>query len=327
MNTFYLGIDVAKKSFDVALLGGEGPNSGHFSNDPDGFAKLSRWLEKREANELHACLEATGRYGDALAIHLYQQGHRVSVVNPNRIKKYAESKLQRTKTDLVDAKLIAEFCAKEEPAFWAPPRAADVKLQAMVRHVAALKDMRQQERNRLKSGQQSLEVLQVITDHVAFLEVQIADLEQQIKDHIDQHPDMKQKKELLVSIPGISDTTAAKFLAEVPDVSKFPQASQLAAHAGVTPKSRHSGSSVHSPGRMSKIGNARLRSAFYMPALSAGRYNPIIRALVERLEAKGKSKMCIIGAVMRKLIHLAYGVLKTGKPFDPNYVVNVQLSS
>jgi len=327
MTQFYLGIDVAKKTFDAALLGGPQTYAGHFSNDKQGFVKLARWLQKRDVQQLHACLEATGRYGEALAHYLYQQGYQVSVVNPMRIKKYAESKLQRTKTDAVDAKLIAEFCAKEKPVLWSPPSEAESELQALVRHVEALKVDRQRERNRQQSGQQSPQVLQAIEAHLVFLETQINDLEQQINDHIDRHPDLKQKKRLLVSIPGIGDVTAAKFLAEVPDVSRYPQASQLAAYAGLTPQYRQSGTSVHTPGRLSKIGNSHLRAAFYMPALSAARFNPIVRTLVQRLEAKGKSKMTIIGAVMRKLLHLAYGVLKTGKPFDSDYAVNIPFYS
>ena len=170
MTQFYLGIDVAKKTFDAALLGGPQTYAGHFSNDKQGFVKLARWLQKRDVQQLHACLEATGRYGEALAHYLYQQGYQVSVVNPMRIKKYAESKLQRTKTDAVDAKLIAEFCAKEKPVLWSPPSEAESELQALVRHVEALKVDRQRERNRQQSGQQSPQVLQAIEAHLVFLE-------------------------------------------------------------------------------------------------------------------------------------------------------------
>ena len=124
-----------------------------------------------------------------------------------------------------------------------------------------------------------------------------------------------------------ADISAAKFLAEVPDVSRFDSASQLAAFTGLTPRNHHSGSSVHRRSRLVKTGSVRLRTALFMPALAAMRSNPIIQALVKRLEARGKSRMTIVGAVMRKLVHLAYGVLKHRRPFDPNYLVNVQATT
>lgn len=315
----YLGIDVSKDKLDVALLHGEHLTTGDFSNSPIGWTKLGRWLEKRQVSQLHACLEATGRYGQGAALFLHQQGCQVSVVNPRRTKAYADSKLSRNKTDAIDAKLIADFCVTQKPGLWSPASAAQQELQALTRHLDALKEDRQRERNRLKAGLQLQTVIAAIEAHLAFLDRQIADLEQQIQQVIHQDPNLKRKRDLLTSIPAIGDTTAAVFLAEVPDVTDFPQASQLAAYAGVTPRQHHSGSSVRRRTRMAKTGNRRLRTAFFMPALAAYRYNPIIQALVTRLQQRGKSKMTIVGAAMRKLLHLAYGVLKTGQPFQPQY--------
>ena len=162
---------------------------------------------------------------------------------------------------------------------------------------------------------------------LAFLDDQIAALEKQIQDLIDKSPLLRQKRDLLTSIPGIGGGAAAKFLAEIPDISRFHSASQLAAYAGLTPRIHHSGSSVHRRGRLSKTGNIRFRTAFYMPALAAMRFNPIMQVFVERLEKRGKSRMTIVGAVMRKLVHMAYGVLKHGQPFDPNYLDNMQVTA
>jgi transposase len=159
-----------------------------------------------------------------------------------------------------------------------------------------------------------------IEAHIDFLDQQIVELEQRIGEHIDQNPNLKADKELLLSIPGIGETTAAVFLAEVPNVRLFAHADQLAAYAGLTPGQRQSGTSLKGPGRLVKWGNARLRAALFMPALSAHVSNPIIAALRNRLLLRGKSKMTVVIAVMRKLIHLCYGILKTGKPFDPNRV-------
>jgi transposase len=319
-----LGIDIAKASFNVTLLGGQQPFQGKFDNNEDGFSKLRRWLKKRKAKQVHACLEATGQYWEALALFLHKEGQRVSVVNPKLIKRHAQSIMQRNKTDRQDAATIADYCLRQTPDLWSPPPMANRRLRTMVRHLQMLKASRTRETNRLKSNISEPTVQQLIEEHLTFLDQQIAALQQEIADHIDQHPQLKEDKELLTSIPGIADTTAALFLAEVPDVSRFQQASQLAAFAGLTPAQQQSGSSVRRPGRLVKWGNAHLRAAFYMPALSAHRFNPLVAALRTRLLARGKSKMTVVVACMRKLLHLAYGVLKTRKPFDSYHTVNVQ---
>lgn len=324
MSQFYLGIDVAKAKLDVALLHEQRLTSGTFDNDEAGLVKLLKWLKQRQVQQLHACLEATGRYGEAVALKLHEAGYQVSIVNPRRIKAYAQSKLARNKTDQLDAKLIADFCASQHPLVWTPPSAAQRELQALSRHLDALKADLVREKNRLSAGVTATVVRQSITAHLEFLEQQIAQLEQEIRDHIDRQPDLKAQAELLTSITSIGKTTAGVFLAEVPDVTSFAQTSQLDAFAGLTPRRYESGASVRGKSYLVKIGNVRLRTAFYMPAINAIRFNPIVKALAERLRKAGKSEMTIIGAAMRKLLHLAYGVLKTGRPFDPNYAVNVR---
>ena len=319
-----LGIDVSKSKFYVAFLREGEYCLATFDNDSVGFVKLRQWLKKRKVgNNLHACLEATGRYGDELALFLHEAGYRVSMVNPARIQAYAASQLKRNKTDQEDAKLIAHFCATQVPQPWTPPSLAQRALQAMVRHLDALQTMRQQESNRVQAGVPSAAVRDALVAHITFLDEQIDQLTQRISEHIDQHPDLKQQKELLTSIPGIADVTAAKLLAEIPPLERFEGAPQLAAYAGLTPRQHQSGSSVFRRSRLSKTGNAYLRRALYMPALVALRWNPIIRLFVERLRESGKHKMVIVGAVMRKLLHIVYGVLKSGKPFDPEYAFNV----
>ena len=327
MSQLSLGIDVAKETFDVALLGSEQTWRGHFTNDKGGFSKLGRWLKKRKAEAVHACMEASGNYWMDLALYLQGEGHDVSVVNPKRIKRHAEAIMQRNKTDREDALTIADYCAKHQPALWSPPPPSYLELRTMVRHVMALKADRQRERNRRQSGIKNAEVLRAIDAHIAFIDAQIETLEKRIQVHIDQDPRLKHDRALLKTIPGIGDTTAAVFLAEVADISRFDQAPELAAFAGLVPGQRYSGTSTRSQGHIVKWGNSHLRAALFMPAMTAHRWNPIIAALKERLAKRGKSKMTIIVAAMRKLLHLCYGVLKTGKPFDPNHVVNVQIST
>jgi transposase len=322
-----LGVDVSKSKFDIALLRDNEYVLATFDNDSVGFVKLRKWLKKRVVNELHACLEATGRYGDDLALFLHEAGYRVSIVNPARIQAYAVSQLKRNKRDREDAKLIAHFCATQDPEPWTPPSQAQQELQAMVRHLESLQTMRQQESNRLQAGVPSMAVRETLEAHIAFLDEQINRLTQRIRDHIDHHPDLKQQKDLLTSIPGIADVTATKLLAEIPSLERFQGASQLAAYAGLTPRQHQSGSSVFCRGCMVKTGNAHLRRALYMPALVALRWNPVIRVFADRLRERGKHKMVIVGAVMRKLLQIIYGVLSSGMPFDPSYAVNVQDSA
>lgn len=327
MSTITLGIDVSKDKLDVALYQDDKYRVGTFSNNKDGFWRLAKWLKKQHGKGAHVCIEATGRYGEGVALYLHNRGYPVSVVNPARIKAYAESLLRRNKSDREDARIIAHFCAKQEPSLWTPPPPEVLELRALCRRLEALKADRTRELNRKQSGLTSEAVLATIKEHIAFLDNQIADIKQRIKDLIDCHPDLREQRDLLTSIPGIGDHTAANFLAEVSDISRFQSAGQLAAYAGLTPYQHDSGSSVHRPGRLVKTGSIRFRTALYMPALAAMRYNPIIVAMVQRLQANGKKKMTIVGAVMRKLVHLAYGVLKHRRPFDPDYLVNVQVTA
>lgn len=175
------------------------------------------------------------------------------------------------------------------------------------------------EKNRLAAGPASQEVQVSLETVLAFLEQQIATIKDQIKEHINNHPDLKERRDLLISIPGIAHTSAAAILAELGEVSQFAGARQVAAFAGLVPKIRESGSSVKGRATLSKRGSSRLRHALYFPAMTALRCNPLLCALRQRLSAKGKAKMLILGAAMRKLLHIVYGVLKSGRPFDPNF--------
>jgi len=314
-----LGIDISKQQFDIVLRQDDRTKTGRFSNNHPGFLKLGRWLKKQGVDTLHACLEATGTYGEELAEFLYAAGHQVSVVNPAQIKAYGQSQLTRNKTDQADARLIADFCATQHPALWTPPAPEWKELQALVRHLDNLKTMRQQERNRLSAGLSSATIEQALHEHIAFLDQQIAALEQQIQDHIDYHPGLKHQQDLLKSIPGIGGRTAFILLAEIRSIPAFASARQLAAFAGLSPRQRRSGTSVRGQTRLSKTGSARLRKALYMPAIVAWRCNPLIATFCQRLATRGKPKMVILGAAMRKLLHLVYGVLKSGRPFDPDY--------
>ena len=315
-----LGIDIAKLKFNVCLININGKLKHKvFPNTSTGFEQLKQWLSKQGVERLHACLEATGTYGEALSLFLYQTGHTVSVINPAAIKAFAQSRLSRTKTDRVDAELIARFTQAQAPPAWAPLPQEVRELQALVRRLESLIEMRVMEENRLSSGITVDMVRQSVEELLAHLNEQIKRTEELIRTHINSHPTLKRQSRLLDSIPGIAQTTAALILSEVTGITQYRSARQVAAYAGLVPRERQSGSSVRGRTRLSKIGNARLRRALYFPAITALRCSSFFQSWAEGLQQRGKSKMSVICAVMRKLLHVAYGVLKNGKEFDPQW--------
>lgn len=320
--TAILGIDIAKDSFDVLLLReDQPPEPAHFENSRSGYGKLLRFLKKRRVLDLHACLEATGRYGEDLAQWLYDHQFAVSVVNPQRIKAYGKSQLQRNKTDRLDAALIADFCRSQHPPLWTPPPPEWWALRQLVRHLEDLETDRQRQRNRRADGPLPPLVQANLDEQLSLLEAQMAQVKQQIADHLNHHPDLKRQKDLLDTIPGLGGLTIAKLLAECRDLSAFASVKQLVAFAGLNPHQRQSGSSVRGATPISRIGSSSLRAALYMPAIVAKRHNPVLRTFALRLATRGLRPLQIIVALMRKLLHLAYGVLKSGRPFDPDHAL------
>jgi transposase len=315
-----VGVDLAKSKFDFALLQDTRIIHDVLPNDAAGAQALHQWLMARHIEQAHICMEATGTYGDDLAAGLHACGHRVSILNPTVLKAFRQSTLTRTKNDRTDAVLLARYCAIHQPEAWTPPAPEVRELQALARRLENLQQMRQQEHNRLTSGERSTLVTDSLTIVLQALDTEIARLEQLIREHIQQHPKLQEQHDLLTTIPGIGAKTATTILAECGDLCSYSSARELAAYAGLTPKEFQSGSSVKGKPRLSKIGSSRLRQALYFPAISAKRYNPIIQAFCDRLLQRGKHKMTVIGAAMRKLLHLAYGVVKSGKPFDANHL-------
>lgn len=317
MSAPILGIDIAKQRVEVALLVEGKVKNKSFKNAPDGFEALALWLRKLGIQQVSACLEATGNYGEDLAIYLHKAGHTVSIVNPARIKGFAQSELTRTKTDKVDAGIIARFCLVMKPESWIPPSPEIRSLRALVRRAGSLIDMRSQEKNRLGTAHES--VTPLIKEHIDYLDKEIKKVRDQIADLIDQDPNLRQKKDLLASIPGIGKATIAALLADLDNLGKFTHVRQLVAFIGLAPRETLSGSSIKGKPRLCKTGNARLRKALYMPALVSIRYNPMMIAFYNRLKEKGKNGKVIVCAIMRKLVHVIFGVLKSGKKYDPNY--------
>jgi transposase len=320
MNQAILGIDVSKETFDAALIVEGNTHHVVMSNSTVGFTRLRNWLISRKASCTHACMEATGQYGEALAEFLFAEGYSVSVVNPLRIKRYGQSKLHRNKTDKADAYLIAEFCAKEKPALWKPLPPEVKQLRQLVRRLDDLQTTYQQERNRLASGVSAAWVREDLRNHIHYLQQAVKSARNAIQQLVDAFPELKHQQDLLRSIPGIGALTASHLLAEIGDITTFEDAPQLAAFAALNPKGERSGTSVFKKAHISKEGRAFLRYILYMPALVAKKRNAIIKTFCQRLEQGGRPKMVIVAAAMRKLLHLVFGILKHQKIFDPLYL-------
>lgn len=314
-----IGVDIAKKKFDSACLIEGKYKHKTFTNDEPGFIAFIAWFLSLcgDVKPL-ICMEATGSYSLPIADFLVSQDHAVSVINPAKIHAFAKSELSRAKTDKCDAKLIARYALKFQPPLWNPPPANIRELQALIRRVEHLLEMIQMERNRLDTADQTIH-LSIITILEA-LEAELKSTRAIIKNRINNDPDLKQRSDLLATIPGIGEASIAHLLIAMSAHYNFTNARQIVAFAGLAPSLRESGQ-WRGITHLSKTGDPALRKALYMPALCAWRYNPLIRTFCERLKSNGKNGKAIACAAMRKLIHIAFGVLKSGKPFDPNYAV------
>ena len=256
-------------------------------------------------------------YGEDVATALVEAGHQVSMVNPAAVKAFAQSQLRRTKTDGGDADGLADFCAALVPALWTPWPVEVRALQGLVRRRDAVQDMLTQERNRQQAGALVAPVAASLALVVEVLDEEVADLDRQIRDHLDRHPTLRAQRDLLNTIPGIGPATAARLLAECRAITDFETARAYAAFAGQVPRERQSGQR-RPRAHLSKLGSSRLRYAMYFPAITAMRVAGPVKTFSARLRAAGKPKMVVVAAVMRKLLHIVYGVLKHQRGFDPH---------
>jgi transposase len=312
-----IGIDVSKAKLDLALLREQGKfRDKVIANSRKGFQELAAWLSKQGVIQAHICMEATGAYWEDLAEFLVDAGFAVSVVNPVLIKRFGESLGERSKTDRLDARVIARFCAERSPELWQAPSKAVRGLRALVRRREALIELRTEELNRRDSASEP-RVLESIDKVIAMLDEQIAQIERQIRDHIGGDPTLKQQRELLESVPGIGKVVSGMLLSYYGGELRFESSKQAVAFAGLDTSRRESGSSVRGKPRLSKKGHSNIRGTLYMPAVVAMTKSAWGKAFAARLAAAGKPPLLIIGAVMRKIVAIAYGVLKSGQPFNP----------
>lgn len=316
-----IGIDVSKKKLDVALLTESGKyRTKVVGNDLVGFKSLLSWIEATAPggkSAAHVCMEATGAYHEALALFLDDQQIAVSVINPLRIKRFFESDNMRNKTDEADAKGLARFCSEKSPDLWEAPAPAVRKLQALVLRLETLKSIKQGELNRLDIAHDAIQ--QSIQNVIAGLDSAIAEVQAQIRQTIDDDPDLKQRRDLLDSIPGLGDKTIPQLLAFIGRPERFKSVKALIAYASLTPMVRKSGTSLDKRHGTHPGGNHDLKKALYFPAMVAGRYNPLVAKFWAHLKAQHKPGLVIVVACMHKLLAIIYGVLKSKTPFDPHH--------
>jgi len=271
---------------------------------------------------IHFVMEATGIYHEAVAYALHQAGAKVSVVNPAQIRDYAKSLGIRTKTDKKDSVVITRYGHTQAPRLWQPEPEEIRTLKALISRLEAIEKDIQRERNRLEKAQISRTSNDVI-DSIQTILAQLKDeknrLETLINNHIDSHPQLKQDRQLLETIPGVGPVIS-RLMVSVIRSRDFESAPQCAAFIGIIPIQHESGTSVKGRPHLSKAGKGSIRAKLYMAAVASVQFNPDIKRQYERLLKNGKVKMSALCAAMRKLVHICFGVLKHQQPYQPQAV-------
>lgn len=324
----YVGVDVSARSLSAARMGAGGRLlCRDFSNDASGHAGLITWATGR-GRRARFCIEATGLYSLplALALHAHDQTE-VMVVNPRAIKSFAQSRMQRAKTDRADADLIRIYGEQNPFTAWKPPSKKALQLQALMRRVSQLKVMLNQEKNRAHAYSYRPTDAQWTTtsiqEHCGYLQSMVDALEAEGLALIQSTALLRRPFERLLTIKGVAQLSAMRIMAEVFVLPSDLRPEQWVAQAGLDPRTRESGSSVDKPRFISRMGNKHLRYALYMPALVATTFNPPVRAFYEKLVAAGKKKKQALVAVMRKLLRSIWGMIQYDQDFtdDKFYVI------
>lgn len=323
----FIGIDVGKEKLDVLWLRQSVPQKVKtrvFRNHRPQLQDVAQWLIKQTGKvpgEIHVVMEATSIYHENLAYALHGVGFRVYVANPARVKEFARSEGVLNKTDKKDSLVLALYAQEKHTRLtaWQPEAKEIRQLRSLMARLEALEKDLQREKNRHEKAlatDTSERVIASIEDMIAALEAEIRKLKDDIDNHINGHPRLKDDRELLKSIPGVAEVCSVQLLALLRS-RDFVSARECAAFIGVVPVQVESGSSIRRQARISKAGRSAIRQKLYMAAVTACQHNPDISALKRRMQAKGKAGMTIVVAAMRKLVHIAYGVLKHQQGYIP----------
>jgi transposase len=326
-----VGIDIAKDDFKVcyAVKSANGHisvrGSRTFANSLRGFSEFLPWIAKKRDTtvSIGLTMEATGVYHEALAYFLHaQEGFNVSVVLPNHAKKYGQSLGERSKTDKIDARILAQMGLERELRLWNPVSGKLHELKQLTRERDTIVCARTAAANTLHAykhqGKKNEQSIKRTTGHISFLDVQIKEIEKEIEELIKADEVLKKTIHLLESIPGVGWLTAAIVLAETNGFADIHSIKQLTAYSGLDPKIAESGM-WKGKSRISKCGNKHIRKAMYMPSLSNVRYDPINNAFYRRLCNNQKQNMVAMVAVQRKMLGLMYTLWKNNDRYDPNH--------
>lgn len=318
----HAGIDIANLSFDMQLRRGDAIAYRQFDNTSAGHRQAIRWLRRGKARA-RVCMEATGIYHLQLALALHSaDGIELMVVNPRASCRFAEAQMVRAKTDKVDAGVLLQYLERMPFTPWHAPEAAVLELQSLAHRVGQLKKELRRERSRLhaaeRAGPHTRLTQQDIRAHLKQLMARIERFERHVSELVTQDTALADDLCLVDSVPGFAATAATQVLAEVKPLPEDMTAKQWTAHAGLDPRPQESGTSVGAPRRISKHGNARLRTALFFPAMVAVQHDPNVKAFYDALIGRGKSKRQAQVAVMRKLLHAIWGILHSRQPWDGN---------
>lgn len=321
MNMNLAGLDVSAKTLTLALrVQGKTHKPRDFENSPVAHAALIKAL--RQAKVTRVCLEATGVYHLDVAVALHDAGgFEVMVVNPKAARRFAEALMSRTKTDPVDAAVLAEFAERMPFVPWVRPSDEVLALRAFGRYLSGLTKQRTLLKNQLHAWQHSNTtpgaIVAAVQGQIQDLDIQIELLRAQALQLILRHPALHRPYELMVSVKGIAQASAIALLGELLVLPEDLSARQWVAMAGLDPRHHQSGGSVSKRPRISKAGNRYLRSALYMPALSAKSHDPHLRGFyLHLIEHRGLKKLQAVCAVMRKLLTALHPMLTSGTAFD-----------
>jgi len=312
----YLGIDVAKEKVDCMLLVDSHSGYQVFAHTPAGFEHLSDWLRREQVSCVHACLEATGCYSDALALYLVEQGHTVSVLNPAVLVTYRQSRNTRSKTDKLDAMLLAHYARERQPRAWHPLPAEVVALRSLLAYRSDIQQTLLQARNRQRSGGLESWVADRLQTQIEQLVKEFKLVAERIWKHLETSTNLSATWFHLQTICGIGQLAAAHIIAQIGEIERFAHPGALVSLAGLAVKQRESGRSLRGRAQMDRHGRGSLRQLLYMCALVAMRWDPHMRAWAQRLKARGKPTKVVLVAVMRKLLHIIYGVWKHASDYD-----------
>lgn len=315
MNPIYIGIDIAKTNFALAIPQPQGSFLDYtLANTPAGFSQLLNLLPTHS----HCVLEASGPYYLPLALFLTQQDRPLSVVNPLVVRRFSQMRLRRTKTDKADARLLSEFGANQTPPLWQAP----TTLMSQLTQLQTLLEQYIKQRTALRNQQESFthsgvpnpileQSLQKSLDH---LDEQIQTLEKQLDQlATTEYPSLYAN---LRSIPGVGTKTALCLLVLTRGFSRFESAKQLVSFVGLAPRIFESGSSVKAKAHICKLGNSRIRQLLYMASMQAKKANPACSALYDRLVGSGKPKLVALIAVAHKLVRQCFAIARSGVKFD-----------